>query len=187
VTTELEFAKGLLEALHFAAGKHRDQRRKDSKASPYINHTIEVADLIARVGRVSDLATLQAAVLHDTVEDTETTFEELGARFGTEVARLVKEVSDDKGLPKEKRKQLQIEHAPRLSPKAKHIKIADKISNILAVTYSPPRDWSEERRREYLAWSELVVEGCRGTNKDLEALYDETLSECLRVFEGTSD
>lgn len=187
MTTELEFAKGLLEALHFAAGKHRDQRREDSEASPYINHTIEVARLIASAGGASDPATLQAAILHDTVEDTETTFEELEARFGTEVAGLVREVTDDKGLPKERRKQLQIEHAPHLSRKAKHIKIADKISNITAVTFTPPKDWSEERRLEYLDWSELVVKGCRGINEGLEALYEETLRKCRRVFEEASD
>ncbi len=186
MTTELGFAQGLLDVLHFAAGKHRDQRRKDSQESPYINHTIEVAKLIVCTGRVSDPATLQAAVLHDTVEDTETTFEELEARFGAEVAGLVKEVTDEKGLRKERRKQLQIEHAPHLSAKAKHIKIADKISNITAVTYTPPKDWSVERRLEYLTWSEQVVEGCRGINRGLESLYDERLRECRRFFEETA-
>jgi (p)ppGpp synthase/HD superfamily hydrolase len=182
VQTKPEFATGLLGALHFAAGKHRDQRRKDSDASPYINHPIQVAELISRVGGVSDLATLQAAILHDTVEDTETTFEELEEMFGKEVTGLVKEVTDDKGLKNETRKRLQIEHAPHLSPKAKHIKIADKISNIMHVAYSPPEGWSKERRVEYLDWSERVVEGCRGANEALEARYDEMLRECRRVL-----
>ena len=178
--TKLDLATGLLGALHFAAGKHRDQRRKDREESPYINHPIQVAELIARVGRVSDLATLQAAVLHDTVEDTETTFEELEEKFGVEVASLVREVTDDKSLRKEQRKQLQIERAPRLSPEAKAIKIADKISNILDITYSPPEGWSKERRVEYLDWSERVVAGCRGGNEGLAAHYDELLRECRR-------
>ena len=180
--TKLDLATGLLGALHFAAGKHRDQRRKDREESPYINHPIQVAELIARVGRVSDLATLQAAVLHDTVEDTETTFEELEVRFGGEVAGLVKEVTDDKGLRNETRKRLQVEHAPNLSFEAKHIKVADKISNIMHVAYSPPEGWSKERREEYLDWSERVVVGCRGANEALDAHYDESLRECRRVL-----
>jgi len=186
VQTKLDLVTGLFGALDFASAKHRDQRRKDSEASPYINHPIQVAELIARVGNVSDLATLQAAILHDTVEDTETTFEEIEDRFGNEVVGLVKEVTDDKGLRNEKRKRLQVEHAPNLSPKAKHIKIADKISNIMSVTHSPPEGWSMERRLEYLEWGERVVEGCRGTNGDLEAHYDESLSKCRRVL-GASD
>jgi len=186
VQTNLELATGLLGALDFAADKHRDQRRKDSEASPYINHPIQVAELIARVGGVSDLATLQAALLHDTVEDTEATFEEIEHCFGKEVAGLVKEVTDDKGLRNETRKQLQVEHAPDLSPKAKHIKIADKISNIVSVTCSPPEGWSMERRTEYLDWSERVVDGCRGANEALVAHYDEVLRECRRLLGGTS-
>ena len=180
--TKIDLVTGLLGALHFAAGKHRDQRRKDREKSPYINHPIHVAELIGRVGRVSDLATLQAAILHDTVEDTETTFQELEELFGREVAGLVKEVTDDKGLKKEERKQRQIEHAPNLSPKAKQIKIADKISNIIAVTHSPPKGWSKERRLEYLEWSKLVVDGCRGINKGLEAHYDETRTSMRRFI-----
>ena len=179
---ELELATGLLGALHFAAHKHRLQRRKDPGEPAYINHPIQVAEVISRVGGVSDLATLQAAILHDTVEDTETTFDDLEELFGREVADLVMEVSDDKGLPKEERKQLQIEHAPELSPKAKHIKIADKISNITHVAYSPPEGWSKERRTEYLDWSVRVVDGCRGTNEALEAHFDESVLECRGVL-----
>ena len=182
--TELDLVSGLLEALRFAAHKHRFQRRKDPGDPAYINHPIQVAELIARVGRVSDLATLQAAFLHDTVEDTDTSFEELEEKFGDAVASLVEEVSDDKSLPKEERKQLQIEHAPHLSPKAKHIKIADKISNIIAITHSPPEGWSKERRVEYLDWSERVVAGCRGGDEGLVAHYDEMLRECRRVLEA---
>ena len=178
MSSELELTTGLFGALHFAADKHRDHRRKDSEASPYINHPIQIAELIARVGGVSDLATLQAAILHDTVEDTETTFEEIEERFGSEVAGLVREVTDDKGLKSEKRKRLQVEHAPHLSPRAKHIKMADKISNIMSVTHSPPKGWSMERRLEYLDWSERVVEGCRGVNEALEGWKPITTKRC---------
>ncbi|HEX4947032.1 MAG TPA: HD domain-containing protein [Blastocatellia bacterium] len=167
----------LLQALHFAAIKHSDQRRKDEEASPYINHPIEVADLIARVGQVTDIVVLQSAILHDTIEDTMTTAEEVEALFGAEVRRVVEEVTDDKRLPKAQRKQLQIEHAPHLSPQAQLVKLADKISNVRSITETPPAGWSLERRRDYLDWTERVVAGLRGCNAPLEALYDQLLKQ----------
>jgi guanosine-3',5'-bis(diphosphate) 3'-pyrophosphohydrolase len=167
----------LLQALHFSAEKHRGQRRKGRGASPYINHPIEVATVLATIGGVSDVPTLMAAVLHDTLEDTQTTPLELEERFGAEVRRVVEEVSDDKRLPKHVRKQLQIEHAPHASARAKLVKLADKICNVRDVTHDPPPDWSLERRREYLDWTEKVVEGCRGSNAALERYYDEMLRQ----------
>lgn len=172
----------LLKALHFAADKHRDQRRKDIDASPYINHPIEVAELLARVGGVSDLVTLQAAILHDTLEDTNATREELEEAFGAEVRAVVEEVTDDTSLPKLERKRLQIEHAPQISERAKRVKLADKIANVRAVTERPPAKWPLARRREYLDWSEQVVAGLRGCNPALERMYDEVLSEGRRVL-----
>jgi len=172
----------ILKALHFAAQKHRDQRRKDIEASPYINHPIEVAELLTSIGMVTDPVILQAAILHDTIEDTQTTPKELEEVFGAEVSRVVQEVTDDKSLPKDERKRLQIKHAPRLSSRARQIKIADKISNIQAVTSAPPKDWSLERRREYLDWTEKVVAGCRGTNEALETFYDKALQEGRRFL-----
>lgn len=171
----------LLEAVHFAAVKHRDQRRKGEDASPYINHPIEVAMLLATEGGVSDEATLQAAVLHDTIEDTETTSEELRAAFGARVCGLVEEVSDDKTLAKERRKELQIEHSPHLSEHAKLIKLADKICNVRDVTTAPP-DWPLERRVAYLGWAEQVVAGLRGVSPALEKRFDETLAEGRRAL-----
>lgn len=173
----------LLEALQFAADKHRAQRRKDVDESPYINHPLEVATILATVGQVTDLAILLAAVLHDTIEDTETTPEELEDLFGPAVRALVLEVSDDKQLPKEERKRLQIEHAPMLSSGAKVIKLGDKIANVQDVTSTPPADWSLERRREYLDWTEQVVFGCRGANPALERLYDEVLRDGRAALE----
>ncbi len=167
----------LLKAIHFAALKHRDQRRKDVEASPYINHPIEVAETIARVGQVTDLVVLQSAILHDTVEDTLTTPEEIEEHFGLEVRRVVEEVTDDKSLPKATRKQLQIDHAPHLSTRAQLVKLADKISNVRAVTETPPADWPLERRVAYLDWTENVVAGLRGCNAPLENLYDQLLSQ----------
>ena len=176
----------LLRALEFSAAKHRDQRRKDREASPYINHPIEVASVLANVGGVGDLTTLVAAILHDTIEDTDTSPEDLEARFGKETRLLVQEMSDDKTLDKMERKRLQVEHAPALSEKAKLIKLADKICNIRDVTHRPPASWPIERRQEYLDWTERVVAGCRGSQAALEAYYDLVLREGREVL-GRAD
>ncbi len=166
-----------LGALRFAALKHSSQRRKDSTRAPYINHPIAVAEILWRVGGVRDITTLVAALLHDTIEDTGTQPEEISARFGEEVLALVIEVTDDKRLPKARRKELQIENAPHKSPRARQIKLADKINNIHDISHYPPTDWSLARRQEYLAWTKQVIDGLRGQNPQLEALYDEVLAE----------
>jgi len=165
----------LLKAIEFASRKHSTQRRKGAEASPYINHPIAVAYLLADTGGVTDLVTLTAAVLHDTIEDTRTTADELEEHFGQTVRKVVEELTDNKKLPKAERKELQIEHAPHLSSRAKAIKLADKIANVRDVVQSPPPEWDLDRRVEYLAWTEEVVAGCRGTNVGLEELYDEVL------------
>jgi guanosine-3',5'-bis(diphosphate) 3'-pyrophosphohydrolase len=170
----------LLHALAFAAHKHRDQRRKDINASPYINHPIAVAEILAREGGVGDVAILMAAVLHDTVEDTECSFEELEAEFGAEVASMVREVTDDKKKPKQERKALQVEHARTASPAAKQIKIADKVSNIRDITTSPPAGWTVARRIEYLEWSARVVAGCLEVNPALDAVFADAIAAAHR-------
>ena len=180
------FAASLLTALRFAAQKHSRQRRKDSAASPYINHPIAVAECLARVGGVTDLAMLQAAILHDTIEDTQTTPQELDEQFGQEVRLLVQEVTDDKSLPKEDRKRLQVEHAPHLSAAAKQIKIADKSCNLGDITPTEPAGWPLQRNREYLEWAENVVAGCRGCNPQLEQHFDAVLDEKRRALSGDS-
>jgi len=166
----------LLAALEFAADKHRHQRRKDAEGSPYVNHLIAVTRILAAEGGVDEDAVLLAAVLHDTVEDTDTTFEELDARFGATVATLVREMTDDKTLAKAVRKQHQIDHAPGASPLARQLKIADKVANIRDIVFTPPVDWSRERKLEYFAWSEQVVSGCRGVNAGLERAFDEAIA-----------
>lgn len=166
----------LLRTVHFAADKHRYQTRKDEDGSPYINHPIQVAELLARVGDVTDPATLQAAILHDVVEDTETTVDELREVFSPDVAAIVAEVSDDKSLEKAERKRLQEIDAPGLSRAAKLVKLGDKICNLDDVVTSPPQGWDLARRRAYLEWTERVVAGLRGTNAPLERLYDERLA-----------
>jgi (p)ppGpp synthase/HD superfamily hydrolase len=187
VEPALEIIGPLLTALHFAADKHRDQRRKDEGASPYINHPIEVAELLARVGGVKDLVTLQGAILHDTIEDTNTTPEELEAAFGAEVRKVVQEVTDDTSLPKGDRKRLQIEHSPHLSTRARHVKLGDKIANVRSVVETPPSKWPLSRRKEYLDWTEQVIAGLRGTNAPLEKYYDELLARGRAVLEALPD
>ena len=161
----------VLHALAFAARKHRDQRRKDRHASPYINHPIALAETLWHVGGVRDARTLAAALLHDTIEDTETTRAELARNFGKEVASVVAEVTDDKSRPKMTRKRLQIEHAPHLSRRAKLVKLADKISNLSDVLASPPVAWSLARRRQYFDWARAVVEAMGPVNAPLERRF----------------
>lgn len=171
-------------AFDFAARRHVHQRRKGKDAEPYLNHLAEVAHLLAEAthGREPDIVI--AGILHDTIEDTGTTAEKLETRFGPTVARLVQEVTDDKSLPKARRKRLQVEMAAKKSPGARMIKIADKISNLRAIVLSPPADWSLERRREYFHWAQAVVAGCRGVNAALEHAFDEAFASGLRQLAG---
>ena len=164
----------LIRAASFAARKHRNQRRKDAGASPYINHPLALARVLAAEGGVTDAATLCAALLHDTIEDTDTTADELSHEFGAEIASIVGEVTDDKTLPKAERKRQQVEHAAHISDKAKRVKLADKISNLRDVSQAPPADWSLERRREYFDWAKSVVDRLRGVDAQLEAAFDDS-------------
>jgi guanosine-3',5'-bis(diphosphate) 3'-pyrophosphohydrolase len=162
----------LLKALAFAAHKHRDQRRKDAEASPYINHPIALAEVLAGEGGVTDIEVLAAALLHDTIEDTATTAGELRENFGERIAAMVAEVTDDTELPKAERKRLQIEHAAGISHGAKLVKLADKICNLRDVAERPPAKWDLERRREYFDWARQVIDGLRGAHATLEAAFD---------------
>jgi len=165
----------VIQALSFASRMHRDQRRKGSDRAPYINHLIDVVDVLWQVGGVRDPALLAAAALHDTVEDTGARPEQIEALFGRQVRDLVMEVTDDKSLPKPERKRLQIEHAGRLSQPAKLLKLADKICNVRDILSQPPLDWSAERRQDYLVWASQVVAGLRGASGVLEEEFDRVL------------
>jgi guanosine-3',5'-bis(diphosphate) 3'-pyrophosphohydrolase len=174
-TWKMDDVKKLLEAAAFAAKKHTGQNRKGKDEEPYINHPLEVANLLASVGGVEDIDVLMAGLLHDIVEDTGTTRQELESKFGKRTADIVLEVTDDKSLPKAERKRLQVEHAPQLSDGAKLVKIADKISNITDILERPPSDWDDTRRREYVDWGVSVVKGLRGTNQSLERHFDDLI------------
>jgi len=170
-----------IKAVAFAAHKHSDQRRKNVDKSPYINHPIALANILANKAGIRDTQILIAAVLHDTLEDTETTLRELEHEFGKKVASIVLEVMDDKSLHKLERKRQQIEHAKHLSKSARLVKLADKISNIRDVLSSPPAKWSIKRRREYFEWAERVVAGMRGTHQGLEKVFDRLLRRGVRI------
>jgi guanosine-3',5'-bis(diphosphate) 3'-pyrophosphohydrolase len=163
----------LIDALAFAADKHRTQRRKDPEASPYINHPIALARVLSIEGRVRDPKVLTAAVLHDTLEDTKTTYEELLERFGPAIAGIVREVTDDKTLTAPERKRLQIEHASELSSRARLVKLADKTANLRDLIANAPAEWSLQRRRDYFDWAKKVIDRIRGSNKRLERAFDD--------------
>lgn len=162
----------VLKAVLFAAEKHKNQRRKDAQASPYINHPIALANVLADEGGIDEADVLCAALLHDTIEDTETSPEELKVLFGQDVVSIVLEVTDDKSLPKGSRKQAQIDNAPQLSREAKLVKLADKICNLRDILAAPPTDWTAERKRDYFSWAGKVVAGIRGVHPRLETVFD---------------
>ena len=163
----------IIRAAAFAAHKHRNQRRKDADASPYINHPLGLARVLSEEGGITDVETICAALLHDTIEDTDTTREELEREFGSEITELVLEVTDDKSLPKDERKRAQAAHAAHISDKAKRVKLADKICNLRDVANTPPTTWSLERRQEYFDWAKTVIDNLRGVDARLETVFDE--------------
>ncbi|MFA7097130.1 MAG: HD domain-containing protein [Gammaproteobacteria bacterium] len=171
-TGEAENLNLIFRALTFAAHKHRDQRRKDAGASPYINHPIALANVLVNEGGITDSVTLCAAILHDTIEDTETTPEELVVAFGPEITAVVLEVTDDKSLPKAERKRLQVEHANGKSTRAKLVTLADKICNLRDIADCPPADWTLDRKRAYFEWARQVVAGVRDASPALGAVFD---------------
>jgi len=173
--------QAILKAARFASVKHVSQKRKGLAAEPYLNHLIEVAELVSLAIAEPDPNVIAAAFLHDTIEDTRTSKEELIEAFGSDIAALVCEVTDDKSLPKAERKRLQIEHAPTLSARAQTIKIADKISNLRGILFTPPEDWDLRRKQEYFAWAKRVVDGCTAPNAFLKAEFERTFEQVQKM------
>jgi len=167
----------ILRALAFAAHKHRDQRRKDPSASPYINHPIALANVLRNEGGIRSAEVICAALLHDTIEDTETTPEEITAAFGPRICAIVQEVTDDKKLPKAVRKHLQIVHAAHASREAKLVKLADKICNLRDIADQAPANWPLARQQQYFDWAKRVVDRLRGVNRRLEAAFDAAYAQ----------
>jgi (p)ppGpp synthase/HD superfamily hydrolase len=177
----------LARAMDFAARAHANQRRKGAAREPYFNHLAEVAWMLAEATEGHDVDLVIAGLLHDAIEDQGVKQDELAATFGRDVADLVSAVTDDKSLPKEVRKRLQVENAPNKSPRAKMLKIADKTANLRAILNSPPPDWSHERRVRYFEWAAAVVAGCRGVNARLEAQFDHEYAQRTRLDEPPGD
>ena len=158
----------LFDAIVFAAEKHKLQKRKGDGSS-YICHSLRVTNTLVLHG-VTDPTVLAAAVLHDTVEDTQTTLDEIEAEFGARVRSIVAEVTDDKSLPQATRKLLQLEHAKHASPEAQMIKMADKYDNFQDLTKTPPQGWDSVRILGYYTWGYDVVLACKDA---LPSLFDE--------------
>jgi GTP diphosphokinase / guanosine-3',5'-bis(diphosphate) 3'-diphosphatase len=173
--------KKVLESACFAAKKHISQRRKNVGDTPYINHPLEVAYLLSSVGGITDEDILSAALLHDTLEDTDTSADEILSVFGPTVLGYVLEVSDDKTLPNTERKRLQVEHAAALSYGARLIKLGDRIANLRSVVSEPPKGWPVNRQIDYFDWSFKVFHGLRKTNEALEELFLKEYNEGLTI------
>jgi GTP diphosphokinase / guanosine-3',5'-bis(diphosphate) 3'-diphosphatase len=184
MTSQVNLGK-IFEAVNFATRKHHGQVRKDQRGSPYVTHPIAVARVLWQIGSVKDDHTLISAILHDILEDTNTSEHEIQEFFGEEVLRVVLEVSDDKSQERIERKRQQVIHAPDLSKTARLIKLSDKLVNCLDILESPPKNWSLGRRREYIQWAADVVAEIRGTNEALENVFDEMLANAERQLEFT--
>jgi (p)ppGpp synthase/HD superfamily hydrolase len=176
----------VLKAADAAARWHVHQRRKGAAGEPYINHLLEVASLVAQATEGKDPNLVIAALLHDAIEDCEVPRELIAETFGTDVASLVMEVTDDKTLPKDLRKKMQAETAHKKTPRAKILKLADKTSNLRTLVTSPAPDWSVRRKIEYIAWARKVVAGLRGANDDLEKRFDEAARAAERSLVPSS-
>jgi guanosine-3',5'-bis(diphosphate) 3'-pyrophosphohydrolase len=177
----------LVRALGFAADKHRAQRRLDVHETPYINHPITVLSILCEEGGVVDENVLCAGVLHDTIEDTDTTPDELSRLFGPRVRDIVLAVSDDKQLPKAERKRLQIVHASAAPREAKLVKLADKIANLRDLLEHPPKHWDQARLLDYTRWAGAVIDGVRGTHPGLEALFDAVYGRCIGAYDPAAE
>ena len=177
-------------AAYFAAQRHVGQRRKGAAREPYVNHLAEVALLLAETAHEPDAYLVTAGWLHDTLEDTSTTRDELDHLFGRLVTEAVVEVTDDKALPKEARKHVQVQRTAGKSERARLINIADKTSNLRSLAASPPADWGYERISDYVVWSEQVVASCRGLNAELEKAFDLAVADAraaIRLPVRTAD
>lgn len=171
----------VLKAADAAARWHVHQRRKGAAAEPYINHLLEVASLVTEATGAREPDLVIAALLHDAIEDQQVPRDVIANAFGNVVAEFVEEVTDDKSLPKEARKQLQIKTAPLKSRGAKILKLADIISNLKALSASPPADWTVQRRLKYVVWARAVAAGLKGASPMLEDQLERAAEEAQRA------
>lgn len=167
-TVEPNHLEVIFKAIQFACEKHRDQKRKDKFGTPYIIHPIRVASNVITIGKITDYVIVCAAILHDTIEDTDTTYEELVEVFGTEIADVVRECTDDKTMDKQERKIRQVINATKKSPKARIVKLCDKLDNLTDIRTNPPQGWSESRINQYLSWARQVTDQICDCNLNLK-------------------
>lgn len=179
----------ILKAASYAAERHKSQKRKGATASPYINQPLKVAEILSVNGESENTELLLAALLHDVLEDTVHSANEMievknyiKTNYGEKVLSIVEEVTDDKALPKQTRKQLQIEHSPHLSPNAKKLKLADKITNLTDILNDPPAVWPQERKYEYFLWAEKVIKGLKGVNVELEEMAERLINKGKVIY-----
>ena len=166
----------IINASKFAAEYHGGQVRKGAVARPYITHPLEVARIILEEGGIADVEVLAAAILHDTIEDTGASREDISENFGDRVCSMVLECTDDKRLDKDDRKRLQIVNAPGKTAGAAVIKLADKIANVRDITFYPP-NWTAERKSEYIQWATQVVAALPSGNEKLRTVFAKAVSE----------
>jgi (p)ppGpp synthase/HD superfamily hydrolase len=172
----------VLRAADAAARWHAHQRRKGAAKEPYINHLLEVASLVAEATHGDDPELVVAALLHDAIEDQQVPSDLIAREFGSKVAGIVQELTDDKSLDKAERKRVQVETAAKKSNQAKLIKLADKTSNLRAIAFSPAPEWSVKRRLDYIDWAKSVVAGLRGISPWLEEQFDQAAEAAERSF-----
>ena len=174
-------------ALRFAAERHSSQRRKGQAKEPYVNHLAEVSELVADATEGKDVNLIAAALLHDTIEDTETSSDELIATFNNDIAQLVADVTDDKSLPKQDRKHLQVVNSRAQNMRVKLLKLADKTSNLRSLANSPPENWNTEQKQAYIDWAIKVAAGLKGVNPWLEERFDEALRRAQQALQQTTN
>jgi len=174
-------------ALRFAAERHSSQRRKGQAKEPYVNHLAEVSELVADATEGKDVNLIAAALLHDTIEDTETSSDELVATFNNDIAQLVADVTDDKSLPKQDQKNLQVVNSRAQNMRVKLLKLADKTSNLRSLANSPPENWNTERKQAYIDWAIKVAAGLKGVNPWLEERFDEALRGAQQALQQTTN
>ena len=172
-------------ALHFAAERHSNHRRKGQAQEPYVNHLAEVSELVADATEGKDVNLIAAALLHDTIEDTETSSDELVATFNNDIAQLLADVTDDKSLPKQDRKYLQVVNSRAQNMRVKLLKLADKTSNLRSLANSPPENWNTEQKQAYIDWAIKVAAGLKGVNPWLEGRFDEALRRAQQTLQQT--
>ena len=160
----------------YARQNHEGQFRKGEAQEPYVTHVAEVASRVARYG--GSESAIAAAWLHDVVEDCDPEIEDIENLFGSKVAKIVAEVTDDKSLSKQDRKARQVKNAPYKSEEACLVKWADKICNLLSIANSPP-PWDKARKMEYIEWAREVASGLPYSTSTTRQEFEDAIGKAL--------